>query len=266
MIEYRSLHTMPELEAVVDLQIAVWGLNPRNAVPSAVLHVLALNGGLVLGAYDGQRMVGLLICMPAYNENQWILWSHMTGTHPDYQKRGVGLALKRFQRRWALENGYRTVRWTMDPLQRGNAHFNLRLLGVDACMYFNTYHVNFYGDMDDAINRGMPSDRVEVVWRLDQPSLQKPAPPDTPLLLGADKRDYPALADADTAWDQPAYLVSVPRDLDGLRRTDRQAALEWRLALRQVMQAGFEHGYAAVDFSDNAVDCAYILRRLAGAG
>lgn len=264
MIDYRILDTMPELEALVDLQIAVWGLNPRSAVPSAVLHVLALNGGLVLGAYDGERMVGLLLCLPAYNNNEWILWSHMTGTHPDYQNRGIGLGLKRFQRNWALEHGYRTVRWTMDPLQRGNARFNLRLLGVDAAMYVNTYHVNFYGDMDDDINRGMPSDRIEVVWRLDQPSLHRPIASDTPILLAADERNCPIRTDANTRWNGAAYLVSVPRNLDALRRIDRQTALEWRLALRDVMQAGFEHGYAAVDFVDDDSTCAYLLCRLEG--
>ena len=264
MIEYRILHTMPELEAQVDLQIAVWGLNPRNAVPSAILHVMALNGGLVLGAYDGERMVGLLLCMPAYNNGEWILWSHMTGTHPDYQNRGIGLELKRFQRRWALERGYRTIRWTMDPLQRGNAHFNLRLLGADSCMYFNTYHVNFYGEMDDDINRGMPSDRIEMVWRLDQASLQAPTPSDAPLLLRADERGCPVKTDLNLTWDEDVYLVSVPRDLDGLRRSNRPATLDWRLAVRELLQAGFERGYAAVDFAYNATECAYILRRLEG--
>lgn len=264
MIDYRILHTMPELEEVVRLQVVVWGLNPLNAVPAAVLHVLALNGGLVLGAYDGDRLAGLLICLPAYNNDEWILWSHMTGTHPDYQNRGIGLALKRFQRKWALENGYRTIRWTMDPLQRGNAHFNLRLLGVDAAMFVNTYHVNFYGDMDDDINRGMPSDRIEVVWNLDQPTLHSESEIPSETLLAADENNHPFVADLNRVWKADSYLAAVPRDLDALRRTDRPAALAWRLALRETMQAAIEHGYAAVDFIYNENTCDYVLRRLEG--
>ena len=105
MIDYRILHDPAELEEVVNLEISVWGLNPRNAVPTAILHVMALGGGLIMGAYDGTRLVGLLICLVVKRGNEVFLWSHMTGTHPDYQNQGIGLALKRFQRRWALDNG-----------------------------------------------------------------------------------------------------------------------------------------------------------------
>ncbi len=246
MIDYRILHDPADLEKVVDLEIAVWGLNPRNAVPTAMLHVMALGGGLVMGAYDGDQMVGLLISMAVKRGDDVFIWSHMTGTRQDYQRRGIGLALKRFQRRWALDNGYKSIRWTVDPLQRGNAWFNLHLLGEDAALYTDIYHVNFYGDMDDDINRGMPSDRIEVIWRLDQPSLHRASLGNPPLLLRSDERSYPVISYAD--WDLPSYIASVPADLDALRKQDRDAVLAWRLALREVMTTAFEHGYQAIDF------------------
>ncbi|MBK8021759.1 MAG: GNAT family N-acetyltransferase [Chloroflexi bacterium] len=143
MIDIRVLHTIDELEAAVDVELAVWGLNPRNAVPSALMHVLTLRGGLVLGAYEEDRMVGMLLSLPAQDGDEWMLWSHMTGVHPQVQGRGIGLALKRVQREWALAHGYRRIGWTVDPLQRGNAHFNFRLLGQDAALCATAYHVNF---------------------------------------------------------------------------------------------------------------------------
>lgn len=259
MIEYRILRDPADLEKIVDLEISVWGLNPRNAVPSAILHVMALNGGLVLGAYDSEEMVGLLICLTVKRGDDVFLWSHMTGVRQDYQRSGIGLELKRFQRRWALDNGYKSIRWTFDPLQRGNAWFNLHLLGTDASLTTRDYHVNFYGDMDDDINRGMPSDRIEVVWRLDQPSEHSPATIRPTLLLQADERGYPQVGE--TAWDTDCYTAAVPADLDGLRRTDRPAVLEWRLALRDVLKTAFEQGYSAVDFTQHRGLYVYHLRR-----
>jgi predicted GNAT superfamily acetyltransferase len=263
MIDYRVLNAIPDLEEVVSLQIDVWGLNPRNAVPSALLHVIALEGGLVLGAYDGERLVGLLLCLPARRNDEWILWSHMTGVHKDYRDRGIGLELKCLQRNWALQHGYRAIRWTMDPLQRANAHFNLHLLGRVARMYVNSYHVNFYGEMDDDINRGLPSDRVEVLWQLDRPSLHDDTGADAPLLLYGDERDYPMGNGTVTAWNGAPYRVSVPHDLEKLRQTDSEALLAWRFAQRELMQDAFRHGYAAVDFASDDGSCAYILKPLA---
>ena len=261
MIEYRILHTMAELEEAVDVQLAVWKMNPRNTVPAALMHVFTGNRGLVMGAYDGETMVGVLVSLPANPGDAWILWSHMTGVHPDYQNRRIGVELKLRQRLWALENGYGTIRWTADPLQRGNAKFNLGLLGRVAALYIDTYHVNFYGDMDDDINRGMPSDRIEATWRIDQPSLLGPRPADVTALLYADASGQPVISEKCGQWDEAAYTAAVPGDLDRLRRTSKPTLLAWRLALREVMQAAFAHGYAAVDFVNNDSDGAYFLTR-----
>ncbi len=254
MTDIRILHTIAELEAVVDLEVAVWGLNPRDAVPSYVMHVAVDRGGLALGAYEADRMVGMLFALPVKDHGEWILWSHMTGIHPDFQGRGVGAALKRAQRTWALENGYRKVAWTFDPLQRGNAHFNFHVLGGDAAMVSHVYHVNFYGDMDDDINRGMPSDRIEAVWLIDQPNLHTSIPADAITVLAAGDQLQPLLTLAAEKWNAPVYRAAVPQDLNAVRA--KGDALAWRLALREALQTAFAHGYQIVDFKDFA----YILK------
>ncbi|MFN8452600.1 MAG: GNAT family N-acetyltransferase [Anaerolineae bacterium] len=236
----------------------MWGLNPRNAVPAAILHVVALNGGLVLGAYDGARLIGMAICMTVKRGDGVFLWSHMTGVRPQYQRQGIGLELKRFQRRWALDNGYTSIGWTFDPLQRGNAWFNLHLLGAEAALTTTEYHVNFYGDMDDDINRGMPSDRIEVRWWLDQSSLHDTGGREI-LLVRADERGYPLVSES--GWDADAYTAAVPADLETLRKNDRAAVLAWRMALREVLLPAFENGYRATDFTRNRGLYVYHLKR-----
>ncbi len=259
MIDYRILHDPAELEHIVDLEVAVWGLNPRNAVPSALLHVMALGGGLVMGAYDADRMVGLLVSLPVKRGDDVFLWSHMTGTHPDYQRQGIGLELKRRQRVWALDYGYKSISWTFDPLQRGNAWFNLHLLGVDAALTISDYHVNFYGNMDDDINRGMPSDRIEVCWQIDQPSRQRPTSEPAALLIDTDADGLPVVQPSQ--WDQLSYAVPVPTDLNALRRTNFEAVLAWRIAVREALVAALARGYAAIDFVRQGEQYVYWLSK-----
>ncbi len=259
MIDYRILHDPAQLEHIVDLEVAVWGLNPRNAVPSALLHVMALGGGLVMGAYHGDRMVGLLVSLPVNRDGNVFLWSHMTGTHPDYQRRGIGLELKRRQRLWALDYGYKAIGWTFDPLQRGNAWFNLHLLGVDAALTIAEYHVNFYGDMDDDINRGLPSDRVEVCWQIDQPSRQRPTGEVAALLIDTDADGLPVVQASQ--WDQTSYAVPVPSDLTALRRENFEAVLAWRIAVRDALVGALGRGYDAVDFVRQGEQYVYWLSK-----
>ncbi|MDX2160374.1 MAG: GNAT family N-acetyltransferase [bacterium] len=258
MVEIRILHTPAELETIVDLELAVWGLNPRDAVPSALMHVIALHGGVVLGAYDADRLVGLLLAFPARSTDtaEWLLWSHMTGIHPAYQSRGIGAALKRFQRQWALDNGYTRIGWTFDPLQRGNARFNFALLGADAALTAQVYHVNFYGEMDDAINRGLPSDRLEVRWHLAQPSVHPADRGFAPFILSATDDQLPELH-MPTTWEDRFYRVSLPVNVEGLRRAAPDKVLTWRLAVRDALQAAFAHGCQIVDFMDDT----YVLQR-----
>src|SRR2546428_11867825 len=90
----------------------------------------------------------------------------MAGVRPGLQDRGIGFLLKRAQRQEALERGLDRMVWTYDPLQSLNASFNLRKLGVTA----SRYYVDYYGEMPDAINRGLPSDRLVVDWRLREPA------------------------------------------------------------------------------------------------
>ena len=260
----RVLNEIIELEKFVDLEISVWGLNPRDAVPSSLLHAMSLNGSLVLGAYDGDNIVGLALAFPMPRGKKWGLWSHMAGVHPDYQGQGIGFALKQFQYDWALKHGYNTISWTFDPLQRGNAHFNLHLLGATA----QIYHVNHYGDMTDGINAGLPSDRLEILWDLRHKHIKKlmqgqklSAHPiqisDKVFLISAD-HDQPVL-NLPCDLSDPTYVIEIPFDLAALKKTSPEYARAWRLALREALQAAFAKGYSATDFTDITGRWCYVL-------
>lgn len=251
----RPISDMGELEKIVDLEIDVWGLNPRDAVPTSILHAMITNGSVVAGAYDDAKLIGMAFAFPVPRDGKWMLWSHTAATHPEYQNRGVGFALKQYQRMWALEHGYRKIGWTYDPLQRGNANFNLHRLGAAA----NTYHENFYGVMTDAINAGLPSDRLEVVWDLRQPHVKQLAAqkqPDTQLpqnikkerfLLRETINLYPAL-NIPAKLSSEIYFAQIPANIGILKQTSTDLAYQWRIALRAALQTAFSQGYSANDF------------------
>jgi len=265
-VSIRPLERTEELEAVVDLEIAVWGLKPRDAVPSSLLHVYVLNGGAVIGAFDAERLIGVCFAFPARRDNRTFLWSHMTGVHPDFQGKGVGFDLKQSQRVWAIEHGYDEIRWTFDPLQRGNANFNLHLLGAVA----STYYVNFYGEMTDSINGGLPSDRVEVVWHLRDKRVENLSAGGAPYPLAADSpvdcfllkvsNDQRPVTDilVDSA---DRYFIEIPFDLSCLKRTDPDLAQVWRVELRLAFQEAFIKGYILTDFVTDGDRCWYVLLR-----
>ena len=103
--ELRPITEMQEFEHIVDLEIKVWGLEARDAVPSNLLHAMANNGSLVLGAYTpNQCLIGLSLAFPVPRVKQNILWSHMTAVHPEYQGKGLGFELKQYQRTWGMED------------------------------------------------------------------------------------------------------------------------------------------------------------------
>lgn len=259
-VEYRIVGDMPTLERIVDLEIAVWGLHARDAVPANILHALAENGGVVIAAEAQEQIVGMCVGFPARRGRDLFLWSHMAGVHPAYQKQGIGYQLKQLQRQWALENGYSQIRWTFDPLQRGNASFNIRKLGAIS----NIYHKDYYGEMLDSINAGLPSDRLEVIWNLRQKTHTPNSGEivsDDPLpcfMILSDEGDLLRRHDV-LSGQPPAVFVEIPADLAVLKRQSPQLALEWRLAVREAMQQAFQRGYHVADFTTIRDRWAYVL-------
>lgn len=259
-ISITILQTPESFEQATDVEIAVWGLSQRDAIPSSMFRAITLNGGILLGAHDGESLIGIAFAFPTFRNERRILWSHLTGVLRRYQGQGIGEKLKLAQREWAIQQDFDEIRWTFDPLQRGNANFNLARLGVHA----DTYHVNLYGDMTDAINVGMPSDRVEAAWdlRKDVKLPVSESIDDMPLALRIGEDSLPEGNAVEAS--AKCYLVAIPESVAELRARNRELALRWRLALRETLVQAFQQGFAAVDFvkltRDNAH--AYVLAKL----
>lgn len=266
-LTYREIHDPAELDSIVDLQTEVWSMGPRSSTPHNMLLAISHSGGMVIGAEDGDRIVGFVLAFIARFDDEYGLWSHMAGVHPDYQRHGIGLRLKFEQRLWALRNGYSVIKWTYDPLQRGNAKFNLRQLGA----FSNRYHVNFYGVMNDGINAGMQSDRLEITWELNDPRVvmaasgealpaEVDAYPDEYFLLRAVPDEGPQMA-AVPDVEKPCYFIEVPYNILALKKHDLTQAQRWQFAIREVLGGCLSRGYRVVDFVIDGERCWYVLKK-----
>ena len=262
----RAATEMADMNATVSLQKAVWQMQDVEVASSHTLRAIAHSGGCVLVAEAAGRMIGFCTGFAAWRAGQLSLWSHMAAVLPAYQGQGIGFQLKQAQRQWALARGYRLMAWTFDPLQSGNANFNFNRLGVTA----RHYSANHYGAMQDSINAGLASDRLEARWQLDAPQV-------VDLARGLERQDAAALAaarklvyvgaDGKLQSTQPAqfdaalYAIQIPRDIAALKERDIKGAQAWQLQLRGALRAAFAAGYHISAFA-RADACWYLLSRL----
>jgi predicted GNAT superfamily acetyltransferase len=162
-VDLRLLTRLEDGEAILDVMIDTWG--EHQLVPREMLRALPESGNIPIGAFADGRMVAYVLGWAGIDPHDGLhVHSHMLAVRPGLRHGGVGYALKLAQRAQALEQGIHLVRWTFDPLVARNAYFNIAKLGA-VCDRFER---NFYGAMDDTLNRGERSDRFVARWDLDR--------------------------------------------------------------------------------------------------
>ena len=171
-IEIRTLHTFADMKKIQQLEKLVWNMEP---LPIHQTITATKNGGLILGAFLAEELVGFSYSFAGFNKNQSYLCSHMLGIHPNHQEKGIGAKLKQAQKELAREMGYDLIVWTYDPLETRNGYLNLTKLNA-IC---STYIENCYGEMEDNLNNGLPSDRFKVEWWINSPHVTEQYSPDT---------------------------------------------------------------------------------------
>lgn len=246
MFQIKSLVDIDDMKAVQKIENAIWNTD----TPIHQTFTAANNGGMVLGAYKDGELVGFQYSFAGYNDGNAYLCSHMLAILPQYQKSGVGKLLKEAQRELAIQKGYSLIRWTYDPLESVNAYLNLhKLRGIGAM-----YHVNYYGEMNDALNRGLPSDRVLVQWWIQSDHVQQQQPrlqvqlTDTILETKLDAQQFPYITAEHTIdVDQPYILMPIPDNFQAMRKENPELAYEWRMVTRKIFQTLLEHGFVAAD-------------------
>ena len=235
----------------------------REAVPAHMLKALSDTSGLLLGAFDAEtgELIGIAIGFYVCTDyGKKYLYSHMVGVKEGLKYRGVGYKLKLAQREHAIKNNVDLIKWTYDPAQSLNANFNINKLGV----INRDFKINYYGEIRDGINIGMPTDRFKVEWWIRSPRVEKRISEGPPRLdPEAMLRDYgcklsasiekedsiPCIKNVDISLNDYCIMIPIPKDINSIRETSFEKALEWRLALRQLFKSYIlEKGYVVTEY------------------
>ncbi len=253
-VSIRLVQTHEEYAACEQISRRIWGAADRNVVPRELLLTVQLNGGQVQGAFlpDG-RLAGFVFGFLGMRESRLRLCSHQLGVDAAFRGQGIGLALKMAQREEALRRGLELITWTFDPLEARNGYINLHRLRTVACRYDRDH----YGVMDDALNRGLPTDRFEVEWWIRTPFSPHRNPEGAAILLSAGPEGEPRPADVQLSSVR-SLLVEVPRDFQEVKRRSPELAQRWRLATRAALEAALAAGFCGTDFTR---DGRYLLVR-----
>ena len=244
-LEIRECTTLEEFYECVQIQREVFALPEAELSPVRHLVVTKNAGGFVIGAFDGKRMAGFVLSVPAYLRGERAFYSHMTGVRAEYQSLGIGAQLKWAQRERALSEGVKYIKWTFEPVKARNAYFNLEKLGA----IVREYKPNFYGT-DYATSAhvggdiGLESDRLFAEWQLESSKVAA---------LAAGK---PYIAE-----QEPAAMIGIMNDWFDLVRDEPERALAEQGRIRGEFEAAFSDRLVCRGFRRDERRPAFLLYR-----
>jgi predicted GNAT superfamily acetyltransferase len=254
-IIYRDLKSLEEFARIVELERLIWGPGYDEVVPVPILAVTVMRGGILIGAFDDESMIGFVYSLPGLKNGRPMQWSHMLGVRDEYRNAGAGRGLKLLQRERTLAMGLDLVEWTYDPMQAMNAHLNFAKLGV----VVDEYEENVYGESSSPLHKGNPTDRFVAQWwvrdaRVEQRIARGPGPPARDLAGGQavnrvePNGDFLESVDVDLSLDAGRLLVHIPMGFTEMLARNPELALAWRICTRAIFTTYFARGYSAVDF------------------
>jgi len=267
----RPLETIEDLRACVALQEETWGHGFSERVPTAILKVAQILGGVASGAFDDRgSLVGFVFGMTGVRDGEVVHWSDMLAVRRGFRDTGLGAEMKAYQRRVLLERGVTKMFWTFDPLQSRNAYLNFSKLGI----VVREYARDMYGETDSPLHQGIGTDRFIALWLMDsERAARRTDGAERGPGAAAHAADPAALAEADpasalprpgvplTGLDVPRVRVALPADISAVMAASMEVALAWREATRTVLTHYLGRGYEVRELLRGPRISDYLLTR-----
>lgn len=243
-LEIRECTTLDELTECVQLQRDVFALPETELSPVRHLIVTKNAGGFTLGAFDGTRLAGFVLSVPAFLRGERAYYSHMTAVRREYQSLGVGARLKWAQRSRALTDGVRYIKWTFEPVKARNAYFNLEKLGATIREFQENFYGIDYGTAGEVAGEkfGLASDRLFAEWDLESEQVDA---------LSAGK-NY-------SEPRSPTANIQIMNDWLGLVASDPEKAKAEQLRIREEFKTAFGFGMVCRGFYRDHERPAFLL-------
>ena len=255
-ITIRTLHSADEMAQAVELQRVYWGENMADLVPEHMLLSIARYGGHIHAAYDGNKMVGLLMGFlgadiepnePSDAPSHLYVMSKRMVVLPEYRGQKIGEHLKQAQRQFAQQHNIQLVLWTFDPLLSRNAYLNLHKLGAVG----QKYEKDYFGASAD--NPVLSADRLQVNWWVNHRSLDNTGETDfsiAPVVNGVSLNDDGLLMPSDFQLIENEILrLEIPMEFVPIERINPDLAKQWRNFIRHAFTELLNAGYLATDFA-----------------
>ena len=262
---FRRLEKPEEFRQLEEVERAAIGSGPGDpGLPVPLLRGLQDNGGLVVGAFADIYLAGFAVSSIGWDGTTLYHYSHLTAVRPEYQNHHLGFRLKAFQRDEVLKLGLSEIRWVFDPLRSKSAWLGVRRLGAQPDRYF----AHYYGQLADAANQGMETDRIRAVWPITAPTVEARMAGERPAASADQQRWAVSSAIVETEPGESGIRVptavgeptgasahlEIPFDLDLVRQHEPKALRRWRHAVRDAFRSAGDLGYVVDDFAIVSAD------------
>jgi predicted GNAT superfamily acetyltransferase len=216
-----------------------------------------MSGNPVVGAYDSR---GELI---GFSRLHWgldvqggpLLWSHLTGVHPEARDGGIGELLKWAARAIALHlpaTPVEQVQMSFDPFRASASRVNLHKIGVLVGPGRGAFVQDAYADTPGMVTWMGTTDRFVGSWAPSSPRVLAHLRGETtdspldraPFLLRVAEDGWPDLTDPGRV---DCVVVEIPSEPV---RGAPECAASWRDAFREAVRRTFDRG---LTFSDQSV-------------
>jgi chorismate synthase len=251
-IVIRDIESVMEMHQVEALEKEIWGCEDLDILPATMLSASREVGGVLLGAYHDNTLVGFVYGFPGLEDGEITHHSHMLAVKPSLRNLNLGYRLKLAQRDRILAQNIRRITWTFDPLQSLNAYLNFSKLGVVS----DKYRINFYGESTTSFLHQFGTDRLWVSWLIESERVCQRLNNETnepafysklPKLVEVGKNE-PIKWEASKVLGEPYVAIEIPADINELQRKDPAMALRWRETTREAFTTAIDSKYLVQDF------------------
>lgn len=240
----KVIDTYNELRKIATIRSEIW---PNDgAVALDHMKFISQHGGIVLGAYLQENLVGYVYSFPGYKQNQVYLILQNICILPSYQQQKIGEALMKRLKEEAKLLGYQEMVWTFEPLESVNAYVYLHKMGATSSVYIRNCYEN---DQDN-----MPIDRFFTRWHIAQ-SYEPPSYTFEDLKekayniqLSTNSSTSLLSFDPEKLEKNSFLLIPVPANFSVL---PRQKAYEWRIQTQPIFEQIFKRGWEVFDLIKN---------------
>jgi predicted GNAT superfamily acetyltransferase len=243
-------------------------LSEVGTVPAYLLELTTCHGGLTLGLYMNERLIGFSFSVAAYRkEIGYYLFSDSMGFYKNYQRKSLGYLLKQVQYQVALEKGVKKIFWTYDPLLGPNGNINIRKVGG---MVF-CYELDRYSLINTNSGLQIPADRFLLEWRIQTKRVEnrmiyRKIPENyvkrekipfcvnrtIPVLIHAGTKSFLVRENVELFLqkDLPKIAIEIPAEFFEMRESMPELAHDWRMKTRELFHHYINNKkYVVTDFS-----------------